>query len=336
MSEVHDRKLTIAKRAINFWQCEPQLSVLCGGIAGALSRTAVSPIERVKVLYQVQGTTNSYSSGTLRTVYQIWKEEGYKGLFRGNGINCIRIVPYSAVQYSVYQEMKAWLARRRQKKYNISHPEDPVEDSKLHTNTVDKLLAGTVAGFASVVATYPMDLVKTRLSIQTARSLKNLNAESPNQKGIRPLGMFGSIREIYLHEGGVRALYRGVAPTTLGVAPYAGLNFAIYENMRNAVPLEHRKNPFIILSLGGLSGGIAQTLVYPFDILRRRFQVATLQGGKMGFQYSSVWDALKTIVAKEGWRGLYKGWQANMWKIMPSMAVQWTSYDLIKKFIEER
>jgi len=335
MSEHHDQKLTIARRGLNFWKKEPQLSLFCGGIAGALSRTSVSPIERVKVLYQVQGSTNSYSNGTLRTVFQIWKEEGYKGLFRGNGINCIRIVPYSAVQYSVYQEMKVWLARRRQKKFNLSHPDESIDKSKLHTNTADKLLAGTVAGFASVLATYPMDLVKTRLSIQTARSLKNLNAGPPIETSKRPLGMFGSIREIYLHEGGLRALYRGVVPTTFGVAPYAGLNFAIYENMRNAVPLEHRKNPVIILSLGGLSGGIAQTLVYPFDILRRRFQVATLQGGKMGFKYTSTWDALRTIIAKEGWRGLYRGWQANMWKIMPSMAVQWTSYDLIKKFIEE-
>lgn len=249
----------------------------------------------------------------MHTVYQIWKEEGFKGWFRGNGINCIRIIPYSAVQYSVYMELKHWLEHHR----NGS------------TNTIDKLIAGTTAGFASVLVTYPMDLVKTRLSIQTAKSLQNLTTSK------KPLGMFGSLVDIYKHEGGFKALYRGVLPTSYGVAPYVGLNFAIYENMKNAVSATYRENPIVILTIGALSGGIAQTMVYPFDILRRRFQVATLQGGKMGFQYKSTWNALTTIVKREGWLGLYKGWQANMWKIMPSMAVQWASYDYLKKFILE-
>ncbi|KAG7823346.1 hypothetical protein KL909_003369 [Ogataea angusta] len=58
---------------------EPALSLISGGIAGALSRTAVSPVERVKVLQQVQGSTNSYQ-GVFRSVLQIWREEGYRGL----------------------------------------------------------------------------------------------------------------------------------------------------------------------------------------------------------------------------------------------------------------
>ncbi|VEU20302.1 DEKNAAC101231 [Brettanomyces naardenensis] len=312
---------SLLSSTVQFLQQEPQLSLLCGGLAGALSRTAVSPVERVKVLYQVQGPTNSYTKGTLRTVYQIWKEEGYKGLFRGNGINCIRIFPYSAVQYSVYMQLKAWYQRGS----------DLPESENLPT--FEKLVAGGIAGFASVLVTYPMDLVKTRLSIQTATSLKNLN-DSTAVIRQKPLGMYGSLKDIYKNEGGFRALYRGLMPTSCGVAPYVGLNFAIYESMKEAIDEKYRSNPIVILTMGALSGGIAQTMVYPFDILRRRFQVATLKGGKMGFQYKSTWDALRTIVVKEGVKGLFRGWQANMWKIMPSMAVQWASYDLIKEFLK--
>lgn len=305
--------------AVHFFQREPQLSLLCGGIAGAVSRTAVSPFERVKVLYQVQGSTNSYTKGTLSTVAQIWREEGYKGLFRGNFINCLRIFPYTAVQYSVYMEMKDAM-----KKYkHLSNDSD--------LTRVDRLFGGTVAGFASLLVTYPMDLVKTRLSVQTAKSLQNLN--DPNAMG-KPLGMWGSLKDVYKNEGGIRGLYRGLMPTAYGVAPYVGLNFMTYETLKNKVPEEYRSTVWAEMIVGALSGGISQTIVYPFDLLRRRFQVATLDSGKMGFNYDNTWHALKSIVAKEGVRGLYKGWQANMWKIMTSMAVQWTCYDEIKRCIQ--
>jgi solute carrier family 25 phosphate transporter 23/24/25/41 len=37
---------------------------------------------------------------------RIWREEGFAGYMRGNGINCLRIVPYSAVQFTTYEQLK--------------------------------------------------------------------------------------------------------------------------------------------------------------------------------------------------------------------------------------
>jgi hypothetical protein len=36
----------------------------------------------------------------------MWREEGFKGFMRGNGINCVRIIPYSAVQFTTYEQLK--------------------------------------------------------------------------------------------------------------------------------------------------------------------------------------------------------------------------------------
>ena len=36
----------------------------------------------------------------------MWEEEGFAGFMRGNGINCLRIVPYSAVQFTTYEQLK--------------------------------------------------------------------------------------------------------------------------------------------------------------------------------------------------------------------------------------
>jgi len=64
----------------------------------------------------------------------------------------------------------------------------------------------------------------------------------------------------------------------MGVAPYVGLNFAVYEHARKVVTPKGQKDPTAIgkLVAGGISGAVAQTLTYPMDVLRRRFQVRIL------------------------------------------------------------
>ena len=80
---------------------------LAGGVAGAVSRTVVSPLERLKILFQVQSAgRNEYQGSVMKGLSKIWREEGFKGMMRGNGTNCIRIVPYSAVQFGSYNLYK--------------------------------------------------------------------------------------------------------------------------------------------------------------------------------------------------------------------------------------
>jgi len=44
--------------------------------------------------------------GVWSSLVRMWKEEGFKGYMRGNGVNCLRIVPYSAVQFTTYEQVK--------------------------------------------------------------------------------------------------------------------------------------------------------------------------------------------------------------------------------------
>ena len=82
-------------------------SFMAGGVAGAVSRTVVSPLERLKILLQVQsGGSSEYKIGIWQALKKMWREEGMKGMMAGNGTNCIRIVPYSAVQFGSYNVYK--------------------------------------------------------------------------------------------------------------------------------------------------------------------------------------------------------------------------------------
>ena len=76
---------------------------IAGGTAGAVSRTIVSPLERLKILYQVQSAgRNEYKLSIGKALIKMGKDEGWRGFLRGNGTNCIRIIPYSAVQFGSY------------------------------------------------------------------------------------------------------------------------------------------------------------------------------------------------------------------------------------------
>ncbi|EEH49260.1 uncharacterized protein PADG_05339 [Paracoccidioides brasiliensis Pb18] len=286
---------------------------LAGGVAGAVSRTIVSPLERLKILLQIQSVGRAeYKLSIWKALVKIGKEEGWKGFMRGNGTNCIRIVPYSAVQFGSYSFYKGFF--------------EPTPGGEL--TPLRRLFCGGLAGITSVTFTYPLDIVRTRLSIQSA-SFRELR-KGPEQ----PLpGIFGTIRLMYRNEGGFLALYRGIIPTIAGVAPYVGLNFMTYESVRKYLTPEGDLNPspYRKLLAGAISGAVAQTCTYPFDVLRRRFQVNTMSG--LGYQYTSIWDAVRLIMKQEGVRGLYKGIVPNLLKVAPSMASSWLSYELTRDFL---
>ncbi|GKU87978.1 hypothetical protein SLEP1_g2299 [Rubroshorea leprosula] len=79
-------------------------SLVAGGVAGGVSRTAVAPLERLKILLQVQNPHNIKYNGTIQGLKYIWRTEGLRGLFKGNGTNCARIVPNSAVKFFSYEQ----------------------------------------------------------------------------------------------------------------------------------------------------------------------------------------------------------------------------------------
>ncbi|KAJ5170653.1 Mitochondrial carrier protein [Penicillium coprophilum] len=285
---------------------------MAGGVAGAVSRTIVSPLERLKILLQIQSVGRTeYRLSIWKALVKMGREEGWRGFMRGNGTNCVRIIPYSAVQFGSYNFYKQF-----------------VESPDGEMTPMRRLICGGVAGITSVTITYPLDIVRTRLSIQSA-SFADLGTRDPGQK--LP-GMFATMVMIYKNEGGTKALYRGITPTVAGVAPYVGLNFMTYESVRKYLTPEGDKNPssYRKLLAGAISGAVAQTCTYPFDVLRRRFQINTMSG--MGYQYTSIWDAVKVIVTEEGLRGLFKGIGPNLLKVAPSMASSWLSFELTRDF----
>lgn len=317
---------------------------ISGGAAGAASRTVVSPLERLKIIQQVQprGSANEYK-GVWRSLVRIGAEEGWRGYFRGNMLNCIRIVPYSAVQFTTYEQLKKLFTQHGTRELG----------------TPERLACGAMAGITSVCTTYPLDLIRARVSIATA-SLDAMNANANTARvqtsAVKPalssayhtasakpaftsadLTMKGMTLKVMREEGGVRALYKGMVTTSLGVAPYVGINFAAYELFRGIItPPGTDKNTAVRkLACGALAGTISQTLTYPFDVLRRKMQVTGMQSSVMGQHYNNAFEALSHILKTEGVAGIYRGIWPNLLKVAPSIATSFFTYELVKELLLE-
>lgn len=68
--------------------------LISGGVAGAVSRTAVAPLETVRTHLMVGSSGHT----TVEVFHNIMKTDGWKGLFRGNLVNVIRVAPSKAIE----------------------------------------------------------------------------------------------------------------------------------------------------------------------------------------------------------------------------------------------
>lgn len=304
-------------------------SLIAGGVAGGVSRSAVAPLERLKILLQVQNPLNPKYSGMFQGLRYIWANEGIAGFFKGNGANCARIVPNSAVKFYSYEQASRailWLYRRQS-----GH-----EDAEL--TPVLRLGAGACAGIIAMSATYPMDMVRGRLTVQTD--------DSPT----RYRGMFHAASTIVKEEG-PRALYKGWLPSVIGVVPYVGLNFAVYESLKDWIAKKNKAGTgedselgvLTKLGCGAAAGMVGQTVAYPLDVVRRRMQMVGWKGAsaiitadgqlQAPVQYAGMTDAFRQTVKNEGFGALYKGLLPNSVKVVPSIALAFVTYEIVKDLL---
>ena len=310
-------------------------SLLAGGVAGSVSRTAVAPLERLKILMQVQGNDKVYT-GVWQGTRHMWRQEGMRGLFKGNGLNCIRIFPNQAIKFMSYEQ----LSRR------ISHYlMDRGEDGTL--TPLWRLGAGSVAGVIGMSATYWMDMVRGRISIQEGTSGKTTTTTTTKGtvKAPQYTGMVHATRSIVAEEG-ILALWRGWLPSVIGVMPYVGLNFSVYESLKeylikkNEYADERDLSIFTKLSCGAVAGTAGQTVAYPFDTVRRRMQVSGWAGaqtlhaeGGHAVAYKGMVDCFVRTSREEGVGALFKGLVPNYVKVVPSIAIAFVTYEQVKDFL---
>jgi solute carrier family 25 (mitochondrial phosphate transporter), member 23/24/25/41 len=188
------------------------------------------------------------------------------------------------------------------------------------------MFAGTMAGISQTVITYPLETVRVRLTLP------------PDfLGGFRYRGIAHCFTHTVQREGPT-ALYKGLTASLLA-SPYVGLQLTLYQWLQNQANLFLRKqegSPSLPwtwkVGIGGLSGVIAQSVMYPGDTVRRCMQAAGA-GASAQPSYTSTWHCITSIAKTEGLIGFYRGAWVNAIKVVPGAMIQFASYDYFKRVL---
>ncbi|CAL5440291.1 unnamed protein product [Camellia sinensis] len=274
--------------------------LISGAVAGAVSRTAVAPLETIRTHLMVGSSGHS----STEVFHNIMKTDGWKGLFRGNFVNVIRVAPSKAIELFAYDTVNKTLSPKPGEQ-----PMLPIPAS---------LVAGACAGVSSTLVTYPLELLKTRLTIQ--RDAYD--------------GLFDAFIKI-LQEGGPGELYRGLTPSLIGVIPYAATNYFAYDTLRKAyrkIFKEEKIGNIETLLIGSAAGAISSSATFPLEVARKHMQVGAVSGRQV---YKNVLHALSSILEQEGIQGLYKGLGPSCIKLVPAAGISFMCYEACKRILVE-
>jgi len=286
--------------------------LLIGGSIGAVSKTIMAPVERVKLLMQTQDSNPLVLSGQVEKYKgigdcfgRVYSEQGMLAFWRGNLVNCLRYAPQqgSALAFNDF--------------LNGVFP--------VYSNQTDfwkgfgvKLFSGGLAGGLANTICYPFDFARTRLA-------SDLKAGQGQFKGI------GDCILTTVRNQGIRGLYTGWSVTVMGAFVYRAGQLGCFKQIQDLNPYQKDKG-----YLGGISSfaavTVARTIVmpfnYPFDTVRRRMM---LQSEKPVAErvYKGSFDCFKQVFRNEGAKGMYKGMVPELFRGVGGSLVI-VAYDRIK------
>lgn len=200
-------------------------------------------------------------------------------------------------------------------------------------------LAGAASGFLAGVVVCPLDVVKTRLQAQGA-GLKERNLAVPSQ--VRKYSGFVGAFKTILREEGIRGLYRGLVPITIGYLPTWTIYFTVYERAKVFYPKFLKEHLSIADSaavshfLSALTAGSASSvLVNPIWVVKTRLMIQTgkessIYGdGKKVTHYKGTLDAFKTMYKEEGFGVFYSGLVPSLFGLV-HVGIHFPVYEKLK------
>eukprot|EP01006_Ploeotia_vitrea_P025789 TRINITY_DN58680_c1_g1_i1.p1 TRINITY_DN58680_c1_g1~~TRINITY_DN58680_c1_g1_i1.p1 ORF type:complete len:312 (+),score=5.75 TRINITY_DN58680_c1_g1_i1:115-1050(+) len=276
-----------------------------GGISGAVAKTCTAPIERVKLIIQTQDSNPKIISGEVKRytgIFDCFKrvsaEQGFAAFWRGNFTNVIRYFPTQAFNFAFKDTIKALFP-----KYSAK--------TDFGMFFLVNMASGGLAGAGSLCIVYPLDYARTRLASDVGSGAKTFN------------GLGDCLIKTAKGPGGVMSLYNGFGVSVVGIIPYRGVYFGMYDSLLGINPWKNDSDVLRVLS----NFAIAQTTAitagyasYPFDTVRRRLQMQS-EKPKAEWMYSGTMDCFVKIMKDEGMTAMFKGAGANALRTVGSALV---------------
>jgi solute carrier family 25 folate transporter 32 len=276
----------------------------------------VCPLDVVKTRLQVaRAGAGAAGYDTLRgSLATVVREEGVRGLYRGLGPTLMALLPNWAVYFSVYERLKERLRRD-------AHGEDA---------PAAHAAAAAGAGAATVLATNPLWVAKTRLQVQTAASLRGSLPQSAAWHATPYAGTLACLRRIAAEEG-LRGLYSGLGPSLAGIF-HVMIQFPVYESAKDRLAARascgaDELSTGALVAASSASKMVASLVTYPHEVVRSRMHVE----GSGPFRGAARICA--AVYAEAGAAGFYRGCGTNLVRTTPAAAITFTSFELITRQI---
>jgi len=283
---------------------------MAGGISAAVSKTAVAPIERVKLLLQVQYASKTIAEadrykGIVDCFVRIPKEQGFAAFWRGNLANVIRYFPTQALNFAFKDKYKEVFLGGVDKKTQVGR------------YFLGNLASGGAAGATSLCFVYPLDFARTRLAADVGKGGKReftglLNCLTTMAKRDGPMG-----------------LYRGFVVSVQGIIIYRAAYFGTYDTIKGLLP--GKPGFFVSWAIAQVVTVSSGILSYPFDTVRRRLMMQSGLKGK-DIMYTGTMDCWRKIAKNEGMGAFFKGALSNIFRGTGGALVL-VFYDKIQEFI---
>ncbi|KAF2397054.1 mitochondrial carrier [Trichodelitschia bisporula] len=224
-------------------------------------------------------------TSTLDAARAIIAREGISGLYAGLDSALFGISVTNFVYYYWYEWSRGALERRA--------AVTPGRASRRLT-TLESMLAGAIAGSATVLITNPIWVVNTRMTARKGEELPGGAGEK--QKKPSTVATFAGI----VRNEGLSRLFAGVVPALILVINPI-LQYTIFEQLKNALEKRRRVTPGDSFVLGAVGKLLATSITYPYITVKSRMHVATKEGQE------TMGSTLRRILREEGWGGLYGG-----------------------------
>ncbi|KAM7257530.1 hypothetical protein ACFE04_013271 [Oxalis oulophora] len=287
---------------------------LSGALAGAMSKAILAPLETIRTR-MVVGVGSKTISGSF---LEIIDHQGWRGLWAGNAINMVRIIPTQAIELATFECVKRVMTSAQEKWTQEECPKVQIGQMSLSFSLSwlsPVAVAGAAAGIASTLVCHPLEVFKDRLTV------------SPD---VYPnLGI--AISKTYKN-GGVGAFYAGLSPTLIGMLPYSTCYYFMYETVKKSYCKAKKKkslNRPELLVIGALAGFTASTISFPLEVARKRLMVGALQGKCP----PNMVAALSEVIQERGLMGVYRGWGASCLKVMPNSGITMMFYEAWKDML---
>ncbi|XP_063543553.1 ADP,ATP carrier protein [Cydia strobilella] len=266
---------------------------IAGGVSAAVSKTAVAPIERVKLLLQVQHVSKQITEdqrykGIVDAFVRIPKEQGFGSFWRGNLANVIRYFPTQALNFAFKDKYKQVFLGGVDKR------------TQFWRWFAGNLASGGAAGATSLCFVYPLDFARTRLAADVGKGA-----------GQREFSGLGNCLTKIFKSDGLVGLYRGFGVSVQGIIIYRASYFGFYDTARGMLP-DPKNTPIVISwAIAQVVTTVAGIMSYPFDTVRRRMMMQSGRA-KADILYKNTLHCWATIAKSEGTSAFFKGAFSNV------------------------